>query len=98
VDDFMAKELQCATEKVCIQKGSEVTDVGHVVDRWSTRVKGDGPGWVPRAQWFGRSAQRIMKLQHLGEVQRSSLKRFEKQLNPKQLDRKSISKWLYEGQ
>ena len=37
---------------------------GHVVHRWPTRIKRDGPGWVPKANRFGRSAQRIVQLQH----------------------------------
>ena len=60
----MPKELKSAPEKISVQKRSKVANVSHVVDRWSTRVKGDGARRFLWPDWLGRSAQRIVQLQH----------------------------------
>ena len=64
VDHFVAKELEGAPKKICIQERAKVANMGHVVHRWPTCIKRDGPGWIPLPKRFSRSGQRIVQLQH----------------------------------
>ena len=59
----VAKELEGAPKRSHSRK-SEVANMGHVVHRWPTCVKRDGPGWIPLPKRFSRSGQRIVQLQH----------------------------------